>query len=51
MCGCVHYDAYQYYTINIAKRYLEQYDNGILIVDKLDDRFDIDYPIIYNKKS
>jgi len=61
MCGCVHYDGYpydymtpKYYqscTINMAEKYLKEYDNGELVVEKLDDRFTIDYPIIYNKKS
>jgi len=61
MCGCVHYDGYpyiymtpehyQYCIISMAEKYLKEYDNGKLVVEKLDDRFSIDYPIIYNKKS
>lgn len=61
MCGCTHkkgssYDymdpsSYQNYIIEKTKKLLKKYNNGILVVDKLDDKFNIPYPILYNKKS
>ena len=62
MCGCTHFEyipwgkyvsseAYQDYVINKTLRLLEKYDNGKLVVDKLDDNYGIDYPILYNRKK
>ena len=65
MCGCTHFDyfyiimhkymvspyMYQQYVISKAEELLENNNNGRLCVDVIDDNFEIDYPILYNKKS
>ena len=62
MCGCVHfagYDPFGYYTphmyqqyvIQLAQNLLKEYDNGELVVDYLPDEYQIDYPILYNRKK
>lgn len=62
-CGCDHYpDFNPYYMYNIpnpsyfyylrdAKEYNEKYNLGELIEDELDEKFQIPYPIIYNKRK
>jgi hypothetical protein len=61
MCGCTHFkyilpwmipspEFYQDTVIDLAERLLKQYDNGHLVVDKLDDDYIIDYPILYNRR-
>lgn len=60
MCGCVHDysyffypspSSYQNYIINLTKSLLEEYDNGSLEVDRLNDDFNLDYPILYNRRK
>ena len=61
MCGCFHFDFYNSmiygnknyskYVIDLAKSLLKEYNNGELHIEKLNDNFNIDYPILYNKKS
>lgn len=41
---------YQELVINMTEKLLKEYDNGKLVVDRLDGYYDIDYPILYNKK-
>lgn len=64
MCGCSHLSdnsypgysfplapsIYQSMIIKEVKSMLKKYDNGLLYIDYLDDKFDIPYPILYNKK-
>ena len=61
MCGCTHFkyisefmipspELYQLQVIDLAKELLEKYDNGHLVVDKLDDNYKINYPILYNRR-
>lgn len=61
MCGCTHFDlnryhgeitpfAYQDHVINLAELFVEQFDNGTLYVDKLEGDYDINNPILFNKK-
>lgn len=61
MCGCTHFktyipgmdispESYQEYVIDTTKKLLKKYDNGTLEIDRLDARFDIDYPILSNKR-
>lgn len=61
MCGCVHFrDAfvpysesnsklYQSYIIDLANRLVS--NNKELVVDKLEDKYMVPYPIIYTKKK
>ena len=62
MCGCVHFDfydpfayytphIYQQYVIQLAKDMLKEYDNGELVVEYLPEEYQIDYPILYNRKK
>lgn len=62
MCGCVHFDyapwgmyiypeMYQDHVIRKAQSLLKEYDNGELVIEQLDDNYDIDYPILYNRKK
>ena len=62
MCGCVHFDyvpwgmyiypeMYQDHVIRKAQSLLKEYNNGELVVEQLDDNYDIDYPILYNRKK
>lgn len=62
MCGCTHFDffnpfcppspyMYQKYMIKLTKDLLEQYDNGELIIEYLPEEYDIEYPILYNRKK
>ena len=61
MCGCTHFkhitpymlpspELYQLEIIDLAEKLLKQYDNGKLVVEHLDDNYEINYPILYNKK-
>ena len=61
MCGCTHFkyitpymfpspELYQLQVIDLAEKLLKQYDNGHLVVDKLDDNYEISYPILYNRR-
>ena len=62
-CGCEHYPnlnpyymygfpypSYHNYIYD-AKKYNEEYNLGDIIQTKLDDKYEIDYPIIYNKRK
>lgn len=62
MCGCTHFDyipwgmyispeMYQDHVINKTNSLLEEYDNGTLVVEKLEGNTKIDYPILYNRKK
>ena len=63
MCGCTHFEytspfmsvtpyAYQNYVIELTKDLLQEYDNGELVIDYLpEEKFGIDYPILYNRKK
>ncbi len=62
MCGCTHFEhipwgmyvtpeMYQDYVIERAEALLEEFDNGTLVVDKLEEGYEIDYPILYNRKK
>ena len=62
MCGCSHfaydpffssYPAYMYreYVIQLAETMLKETDNGELIIDYLPDEYDVEYPILYNRKK
>ena len=57
MCGCVHfeyeidYEYYQQYIIDTTKKYLEEFNNGELVIDRLENKYYIPYPILYNKKK
>lgn len=61
MCGCVHVDnympfmsispeSYQRYIIEKTASLLRKYDNGQLEVDSLGPEFEIDYPILSNRR-
>lgn len=62
MCGCSHFkypeasiygynpEAYQNYVISLARHLLEKNNNGELCIDYLNSKYDIEYPILYNKK-
>ena len=61
MCGCTHFkyispfmivspELYQDHVIRLAEKLLEQYDNGHLVVDQLTDDYEINYPILYNRR-
>lgn len=62
MCGCTHFEyipwgmyvtpeMYQDYVIDKTNRLLDEYDNGTLVIEKLEGETDIDYPILYNRKK
>ncbi len=62
MCGCTHFEhipwgmyvtseMYQDYVIDKTNRLLDEYDNGTLVVEKLEGETEIDYPILYNRKK
>lgn len=62
MCGCVHFDygywdmyvtpgMYQDHVISKAERLIKEHDMGELVVEQLDNSYDIDYPILYNRKK
>ncbi|MGN1370762.1 MAG: hypothetical protein ACI4XM_00570 [Candidatus Coprovivens sp.] len=62
MCGCTHFDyipwgmyvtpeMYQDYVINKTKRLLEDYNNGTLVVERLEGEQELDYPILYTRKK
>lgn len=62
MCGCTHFnfitwgmpissEAYQEYVINQTKILLEKYNNGELVVERLDDKYDIKSPILRNRRN
>ncbi len=62
MCGCTHFDyipwgmyvtseMYQDHVIEKTLRWLKEYDNGELVIERLDDNYPIDYPILYNRKK
>ena len=59
MCGCDHSGNlfwtnptfYQDRMIELAKRLVKEYDNGSLEVTTLDSSFNIDYPILYNRRK
>ena len=61
MCGCTHFKAFPLFTsltpevyqkqvITLTKNLLKKYDNGELVIEKLDDSYELNYPILYNKK-
>lgn len=58
MCGCDHtsngftYNPYFYQEsiIALANNLVKDYDNGELVVDSLGKEFNIDYPILYNRR-
>ena len=61
MCGCTHFktfplfkpltaEAYQDQVISMTNNLLKKYDNGELVIEKLDDSYELNYPILYNKK-
>lgn len=62
MCGCVHFAEpyyfggqfspyyYQTYVIDKTKKLLDKYGNGELEVTRLDSSFEIDYPILTNRR-
>ena len=43
-------ELYQDHVIKLAEKLLEQYDNGHLVVDQLTDDYEINYPILYNRR-
>ena len=63
LCGCDHfasdYDEYMFseappyeeYIIDRAKSLVKEYNNGILVIDKLNNNSLFDYPILYNKRK
>ena len=62
MCGCTHFDyipwgmyvsseMYQDHVIRKTEQLLKEYDNGELVIERLDDNYAIDYPILYNRKK
>lgn len=62
MCGCTHFDyipwgmyvtseMYQEHVIEKTNRLLKEYDNGELVIETLDNNYDIEYPILYNRKK
>ena len=62
MCGCTHFDyipwgmyvsseMYQDHVIRKTQQLLKEYDNGELVIERLDDNYAIDYPILYNRKK
>lgn len=62
MCGCTHFEGispftpvspyvYQQYVMDMAEDLLKKYDNGELVVDYLPQEYEIDYPILYNRKK
>ncbi len=62
MCGCTHFEyipwgmyvtpeMYQDYVIDKTNRLLDEYDNGTLVVEKLEGETELDYPILYNRKK
>ncbi len=62
MCGCTHFDyipwgmyvspeMYQDHVIRKTQELLHEYDNGELVIERLDDNYAIDYPILYNRKK
>jgi len=63
LCGCDHFNSkydeymfsdsppYQEYLIDKAECLIQKYNNGKLIIDKLDDKYSFDYPILYNKRK
>lgn len=62
MCGCNHfggydpffqYSAYMYqdFVIKLAQRNIEEHGLGELVVDYLPDEYEIEYPILYNRKK
>lgn len=62
MCGCTHFEyipwgmyvtpeMYQDHVIEKTNRLLEEYDNGTLVVERLEGEKDLDYPILYNRKK
>ena len=61
MCGCTHFKAfplftpltaetYQDHVIGLTNNLLKKYNNGELVIEKLDDSHELNYPILYNKK-
>ena len=61
LCGCEHgndeYEDYMYSQphyermINVAKKLVKENNNGTLVIDKLSDKYNYDYPILYNKRK
>lgn len=62
MCGCTHFEyipwgmyvtpeMYQDYVIDKTNRLLDKYDNGTLVIEKLEGETEITYPILYNRKK
>ncbi len=62
MCGCTHFEQipwgmyvtsemYQDYIIEKAESLLKEHDNGTLVVERFEDSYEIDYPILYNRKK
>ena len=62
MCGCTHFEympwgmhvtseMYQEHVIEKTLRWLKEYDNGELVIERLDDSYPIDFPILYNRKK
>ena len=62
MCGCTHSDyvpwpmytspqIYQDQIIRKTSQLLKEYNNGELTIEKLADNYDIDYPILSNRKK
>ena len=39
------------YIINKTNRLLEDYNNGTLVVERLEGEQELDYPILYNRKK
>ena len=62
MCGCTHFDyydlmyyggnpeIYQEYIIDKTERLLKKHENGELVIERLEDHYGLEYPILYNKK-
>lgn len=62
LCGCNHlfdygfgqlYDPSYYHEciIEQTKELLDEYDNGELVIDYLDSKYEMSFPILYNKKK
>ena len=60
MCGCTHFKPYediegtpfdyQDKVIDLAELFVEQFQNGEIMIDHLDENYHINNPILYNKR-
>ena len=62
MCGCSHFQyydpfgycsphMYQNYVVQLAEDLINEHEMGELVVDFLPDEYEIEYPILYNRKK